>query len=131
MRSLLTLQIQRHRSSQPSIPKFPICKINLLCRQKILKSKTADSIHPFFLSLSHKQCTKAGELAQWLRARAALAENPGSTPSTHKAAHNSVLFQEAQQSLLASVSTVHRWRTDIHADKTFKRIVLKNDFPEH
>jgi hypothetical protein len=30
----------------------------------------------------------AGEMAQWLRAPAALPEDPGSIPSTHKAAYN-------------------------------------------
>jgi len=31
---------------------------------------------------------RAGEMARWLRALAALPEDPGSTPSTPKAAHS-------------------------------------------
>ena len=38
-------------------------------------------------SITKKEAV-AGEMAQWIRALAALPEDPGSIPSTHMAAHN-------------------------------------------
>ena len=55
------------------------------------------------LFLLEKGADGVGEVAQWLRALAALPEDPGSIPSTHMTAHN--------------VCSSHT-HTDMHADKT-------------
>jgi hypothetical protein len=53
-----------------------------------------------------KKQTEAGEMAQLLRALAALPEAPGSIPSMHKAAYNCLEFQRICHLL-----------TDLHASK--------------
>ena len=50
---------------------------------------------------------RTGEVTQWLRALAALPEDPGLIPSTHITAHNFLQLQvwEIQHILLASAGT--------------------------
>ena len=71
------------------------------------------------VALSRKQSDGAGKMAQWLRAFAALAEDPGLGPITHMLAHN-WLWLQGQGILwpcLASKDTVQMWYTYMHAGK--------------
>jgi hypothetical protein len=58
----------------------------------------------------------SGEMAQQLRALAALAEDLGLVHSTQK--HLQVQFQATCHPLLALLGTVHSWCTNIHLGKT-------------
>lgn len=57
---------------------------------------------------------------QKLRALAALPEDLGLIPGTHRVAHNYLYLQSQviQQPILASESTAHTWCIDIYAGKT-------------
>jgi hypothetical protein len=56
----------------------------------------------------------AGEMAQWLRALAALSEDLDLNPSNHKAVRS---YLKLHCPLLASANTTHARGTDGHTDK--------------
>jgi hypothetical protein len=60
----------------------------------------------------------AGEMAQMLRALAAVPEDLGSIPNTHDSSQPVIPVQGICCLLLASISTAHTLCIDIHADKT-------------
>lgn len=71
----------------------------------------------FMLDLKMFLVSRPGEVAQKLRALAALAEDLGLILGTHRETHNHLLFrsQGLQYLLLAFVGTTGSWCTDIDA----------------
>lgn len=67
---------------------------------------------------------RAGEMAQQLRAQAALPEDWGAVPSPHMASYNhlSLQFQGSSAPFLASSSHAYTWHTNIHVGKALRNI---------
>ena len=62
--------------------------------------------------INNKYIVGAGEMGQRLRAQAPLQKDPDGTPSTHRAAHNSVTPVTVELSLLVASSGMHmHWNT--------------------
>jgi hypothetical protein len=79
-------------------------------------AKTLSGSSPSFSPYQNCIC-KAGEMAQWSRALAALAEDLGLVPSTHMMAHNCLVVRDSTLSSSLFVQQACTFDTDIHADK--------------
>jgi hypothetical protein len=76
-----------------------------------------------FLELVRPAESRAEEMAQWLRALAVLAEDPGFLATIH------IAFQGIQSLPLPSAGTAHTWYSYIHAGKnshTHKTTISKS-----